>query len=609
MKKAPENFKKSILAADAVDFSKLVSQNEYETLASLKECLSIFHETIPHHNGRIFHSAGDSVLAEFNESKQALEASKSIQRQISLHQNTTSLQKLEFRIGLDYGEVFADGENLLGEAVNFAARLESFAQPNGISLSKGFYQNLGMPDLPINDHGIQTIKNSRIHSLDLILPGIRKRRFLSSSERLKVKLGILFFVFVISAWAYNYYFVTDYERSTVAVLPFVNATGNPKLDYVAVGLRNEISGSLSQISSMNVISNSSIDATSLRNLSHGQITEGLDLDHLVIGKISEKRSLIELNVSLFEKRGANNKIIFSKTGELTEIMRRKSQVISRLLDNIDVPITSYEKTNAFRQGTLSVAAYEEFLKGDYHFNLRTPEDTYTAKIHFDNAIDIDPSFARPYGYLGILFGRITNPVAGSAFRIEERKNALYLADIMTKVATSLGPNVPEAFFARGFVQTLRLGQHEEALKNANIALALRPSFADAMAVKATALLSLQKPQKALQNLAMAKELNPNFPIEYLTIEIIANLMLKDWSKAKEVATLAVERLPESLNSLVLLVLADVKLGNMEDALWNLEELLILNPKFQFDDWKFGNFKFLSGIAAETKIKISDYQTE
>ena len=106
---------------------------------------------------------------------------------------------------------------------------------------------------------------------------------------------------------------------------------------------------------------------------------------------------------------------------------------------------------------------------------------------------------------------------------------------------------------------------------------------------------------------MAKELNPNFQIEYLTIEIIANLMLKDWSKAKEVATLAVERLPESVNSLVMLILADVKLGNMEDAIWNLEELFILNPKFQFNDWKFGNFNFLSRIAAETKIKISDYQ--
>jgi len=171
-----------------------------------------------------------------------------------------------------------------------------------------------MPELSISDHGIQTIKNSRIHSLDLILPGLRKRRFLSSNEKLKVKFGILLFVIVISAWTYNHYFVTEYERSTVAVMPFVNATGNPKLDYVAAGLRNEISGSLSQISSMDVISNSSISATSLQNLSFGQITEELDLDHLVIGKISKKRSIIELSVRLFEKREANNKIIFSKTG-------------------------------------------------------------------------------------------------------------------------------------------------------------------------------------------------------------------------------------------------------------------------------------------------------
>ena len=114
MQKASESCKKNILAADAVGFSKLVSENEYETLASLKECLNIFAELISKNGGRIFHSAGDSVLAEFLESKNALEAARSIQNEICKHQKNTKLQKLEFRIGIDFGEVFADGENLLG---------------------------------------------------------------------------------------------------------------------------------------------------------------------------------------------------------------------------------------------------------------------------------------------------------------------------------------------------------------------------------------------------------------------------------------------------------------------------------------------------------------
>ena len=603
MQKASESFKRNILAADAVGFSKLVSENEYETLASLKDCLNIFAELISKNGGRIFHSAGDSVLAEFVESKNAIEAARSIQNEICEHQKNTKLQKLEFRIGIDFGEVFADGENLLGEAVNFAARLESFAQPNGISLSKSFYQNLEMSELLVSDHGIQTIKNSQIHCFDLILPGLSKRRLLSSKERFRIKVGALFFILVLTTWVYNYYFVTDYERSTVAVVPFINATDDPKLDYIVAGLRNEISGSLSQISSMDVISNSSINAASLQNQSFLEISNKLGLDHLVFGKISLQGSEIDLAVNLYESQQDKTSTIFSTKSELTEILEKNVGAVSSVIESIDVPISSSEKANALRQGTLDVAAYDEFLKGDYHFNLRTPLDTYAAKTHFDNAINIDPKFARPYGYLGILFSRISNPIAGSAFKPEERHSAIYLADLTTKVATSLGPNVPETFFARAFVQTLRLSQHKDALKNVNIALALRPSYADAMAVKATALIGLKKPIEALESLAQARELNPNFSIEYLSIELIAHLMMEEWKKAKEVATLALQRLPEHRSSLVMLIMADVALGNMEDALWNLEELLVLNPDFEFENWQFGDFKFLNEIALQTAKKI------
>lgn len=603
MQIASENLKKNILAADAVGFSKLVSENEYETLASLKDCLNIFAELISKNGGRIFHSAGDSVLAEFVDSKNALKAARLIQSEICEHQKSTKLQKLEFRIGIDLGEVFADGENLLGEAVNFAVRLESFAQPNGISLSKRFYQNLGMSELLVSDHGIQTIKNSQIHCFDLILPGLRKRRLLSSKERFRIKVGVLFFILVLTTWAYNYFFVTEYERSSVAVVPFINKSDDPKLDYIVAGLRNEISGSLSQISSMDVISNSSINAESLQNQSFLEISKQLDLDHLVFGEISLQDSKIELAVNLYESQQDATSTIFSTTSELTEILQKNARAVSSVIDSIDVPISSSEKANALRQGTLNVAAYDEFLKGDYHFNLRTPIDTYRAKIHFDNAIDTDPKFARPYGYLGILFSRISNPIAGSAFKKEEQDSAIYLADLTTKVATSLGPNVPETFFARAFVQTLRLGQHKEALKNVNIALALRPSYADALGVKATALLGLKMPLEALQSLEKARKLNPNFSIEYLSIEVIAHLMMEEWSKAKEIATLALQRLPEHEPSLVMVIMADVALGNMEDALWNLEELLILNPDFKFQTWQFGDFKFLNEIALQTAIKI------
>ncbi len=112
--KLKDNFEKVIFATYAVGFSKLVSNNEYETLASLKECLQIISSTLTSYNGRIFHSAGDPVLAEFDSSDDALSAALSVQEQLSTYNSGTNPQKIKFRIGLDIGMVFADGDNLLG---------------------------------------------------------------------------------------------------------------------------------------------------------------------------------------------------------------------------------------------------------------------------------------------------------------------------------------------------------------------------------------------------------------------------------------------------------------------------------------------------------------
>ena len=159
MEKLNKSFRRSVFAADAVGFSKLVSYNEYQTLASLKECIEIISHTVISRKGRVFHTAGDAVLAEFADCNHALAAALLVQERLNNHYFKTKLQKLKFRIGLDIGEVFADGENLLGEAVNFASRLESFAQPSGITISKRFHQSLERAEFKFDDHGIQTIKN------------------------------------------------------------------------------------------------------------------------------------------------------------------------------------------------------------------------------------------------------------------------------------------------------------------------------------------------------------------------------------------------------------------------------------------------------------------
>ena len=408
MSNLTDSFEKVIFATDAVGFSKLVSKNEYETLASLKGCLRIISSTLTSFEGRIFHSAGDSVLAEFDSSDSALSAALAIQERLNTYNSGTNLQKIEFRIGLDIGEVFSDGDNLLGEAVNFASRLESFAQPKGISISNRYYQSLNSSETQTNDHGLQTIKNSKIHCRDIVLPNLKKRRIFSNKQKLNITIFGTLITFLFILLFYQNYFVTEYERSQVAVMPLINNTRDPSLDYIASGLRGEISGAISQIGSMAVTSDASLNFVDTEENTTGQVAKSLGLDHVLLGQLNREQDKISLKVTLFETKINSQKTIFSITGSIDEILESREAIIKSIIRAIDVPVSKVDETSATRFGTLDLLAYEEFLKGDFNFKVRYPEGALAAMEQFEQALKLDTSFARPYGYLALTFSRGAN---------------------------------------------------------------------------------------------------------------------------------------------------------------------------------------------------------
>jgi adenylate cyclase len=605
MSNLTDSFEKVIFATDAVGFSKLVSNNEYETLASLKECLRIISTTLTSFEGRIFHSAGDSVLAEFDSSDNALSAALATQERLCTYNSDTNLQKIEFRIGLDIGEVFSDGDNLLGEAVNFASRLESFAQPKGISISNRFYQSLNSSEIQTNDHGLQTVKNSKIHCRDIVLPNLKKRRILSNKQKLNITMFGTLITFLCIFLFYQNYFVTEYERSQVAVMPLINNTGDPSLDYIASGLRGEISGAISQIGSMAVTSDASLNFVETEENTTGQVAKNLGLDHLLLGQLNREQDKISLKLNLFETKINSQKTIYSITGSIDEILESREAIIKSIIRAIDVPVSKVDETNATRFGTVNLRAYEEFLKGDFNFKLRSPEGALAAKGHFEKALKLDPSFARPYGYLALTFSRGANANSRLALPNISRETAVYMADILSLAGISIGPNIPQAYFSRAFIETFLLREHRAALENVNLALSLNPSYADALGLKASILNKLQKPEEALKALAKAKKLNPNFSVEYLQIEAIALLMLGQWEAAKTTSSIAVERLPESASGLINLICADFYLGNIDDALWNLEEFIIINPDFDLSRATLNENKLWRKLTIECFQKLEN----
>ena len=404
---------------------------------------------------------------------------------------------------------------------------------------------------------------------------------------------------------YQNYFVTEYERTQVAVLPIINNTGDPSLDYIASGLRGEISGAISQIGSMAVISDSSLNFVDTVENTAGQIAKNLELDHLLLGQLGREQNKIVFKLNLFETMKDSQKTIFSIRGSIDEILESREAIIKSIIKSIDVPVSKIDETNATRSGTMNLGAYEEFLKGDFSFKLRSLDGALAAKEHFEKALKLDPSFARPYGYLALTFSRSANPNSRFALPNINKETAAYMADIMSLAGISIGPNIPQTYFSRAFIETFQLRDHQAALYNVNIALSLNPSYADALGLKASILTFLQNPEQALEVLDRAKELNPNFSVEYLQIEAIALLMLGNWEEAKQISLLAVERLPESVNSRINLICADFYLGNIDDALWNLEELIIMLPEFDLSLLNFNENKLWRQLMTECFKKLEN----
>ena len=176
-----------IFAADVVDYSKHMEANENETVQSLRECGKILTGLFAQFNGRLFNTGGDSFFAEFQSAVSAVECAAAFQAQVNKLNKSSDIEtKLWFRVGINSGDVILENDNLLGDGVNIASRLESLAQPGGVTISRGVYEFVnGKTDLKFNDLGAQRIKKNEFHAFDVLLESSQKRRIQTKSGSYK----------------------------------------------------------------------------------------------------------------------------------------------------------------------------------------------------------------------------------------------------------------------------------------------------------------------------------------------------------------------------------------------------------------------------------------
>ena len=431
----------AIFAADVAGYSRLTGQDEIGTLRRLTACRVILDGHIAAHRGRIFGSAGDSVVADFASAVDAVECAVAVQEALA------GEEQMRFRIGVHVGDVLVQGENLFGDGVNIAARLEALAEPGGICISGTVRDQIGTK-LPIafTDLGEQQVKNiaQPLHVFRIAASGA------APPEEAPAAAPLL------------------PDKPSIAVLPFANMSGDPEQEFFSDGISEDIITALSHYPSLFVIARNSSFAYKGRTIDIKQVGRELGVRYALEGSVRKAGNRIRLTAQLVEAEAGNHVWAERYDRDLADVFALQDEITEAVTIAIAPAIADAERQRAMRKPPGSLDAWAAYQRGLWHFRQGTPDDNSLAEGFFQQAIDLDLSFAG--GYTGLADAR--NRAAGmygkrSLAEIEDSTFSL------ARRAISLDGNDAEARACLG-EQLMRRGDYQGALAEVEVALAISP---------------------------------------------------------------------------------------------------------------------------------------
>ena len=381
-----------ILATDVVGYSKSMENFEAQTIRNLRACRKLLDTLLQIHNGRVFNTAGDSILAEFNSAVSAVECAAAFQKQ--LQKRNKSLETpyvMEFRVGINMGDVVIEGDNLYGDGVNIAARLEALAQPNGISISKSVYDLVNKKtSLKFNDHGIQEVKQNKFHVYDIILDTTQKRELKNKNIK-NIKLYII--TFCISLFFAGVIFLNfnqqeiiepeelflDSKAIKMVVGNFRYLSQEPETINLAQGLTQAVRSKLSNYEEVTIPSDEIRNRLFKNGIIDEKLSENLNIAYGVTGTVQKSGSSWRVTTELTDK--ISSKILWSKTADFyeTDVLKIQDQISDEVLASTMTKITMGEDAELDRILFTNSSDFLDFMNWRSNWLTRTPETLIKAE--------------------------------------------------------------------------------------------------------------------------------------------------------------------------------------------------------------------------------------
>jgi adenylate cyclase len=540
----------AILAADIAGYSALMGADEARTVRDLKGHQAVVLPMVGEFAGRIIDTAGDGILAEFPSVVNAVKCALAIQSRMAERNVAVEPERrMQFRVGINIGDVVYDEARIYGDGINVAARLEGIAQAGGICISSKVYDEInGRIDLACEDIGEQQLKNIArpVRAYHVSLDGIAPTA--SPAPALP-------------------------EKPSIAVLPFQNMSGDPEQEYFADGMTEDLITDLSKVSGLFVIARNSTFTYKGKTVDVKRVGRELGVRHVLEGSVRKAGNRVRITAQLIDAGSSGHLWAERFDRELTDIFATQDEVVEKIVGALAVTLTRGEEQRLRRRGTANVAAYECWLRARELVTRGTRESVAQSRTMYRRAIEIDPNFAAPHA--GLALAGISDYASDWA---RDPAQALDEAERWARRALELTDQDPVSHLALGSVLLWRR-DHEGALAEFRRMIALDPNFAQGHTATGIALMYAGRAAEAIEPIAMAMRLDPHFAPIVLHFLAQANFSLEQYETAAARLVERIARNPETDASRMLLASCYGHLGRVEEARATWTELLKVNPEF------------------------------
>jgi adenylate cyclase len=593
----------AILSADVKGYSRLMGEDEEWTVRTLDTFKGVMKNIIPQHRGRVVDSTGDNLLAEFASVVDAVQAAVEIQQVLKAKNSLLpENRRMEFRIGINLGDVIEEGDRIFGDGVNIAARIEGLAEAGGICISGSAFEQIENK-LPLHydylgEHEVKNITRPVRVYRALMDNGVVKKKVarpkvqgagrrvavFSLAAALVIVAGVALWQFVLHPAPLTPPSVEKADpqkmafplpdKTSIAVLPFVNMSDDKDFEYFCDGLTEEIINGLSKVDRVFVIARNSTFTYKSKPVKVQQVAEEMGVRYVLEGSVRKTGEKVRITAQLVD--ALNGLHIFSERydREFKDILAVQDEITMNILAALQVALTKGEAAQLPSKGTKNLDAYLKVLQANRFMQAFSRESLALARQYAEEAIALDPGYFAGYAALAGVILNATTLRIGTLPRAEALQQALELS----QKALDLNPSS----YTHGqltFVYIFQLNP-EKALLEAEQAVALGPNSAFAYYAMGSALFSSEKFDDAIPMLQKSLRLSP-IPIGSVLLFRLADSYRAVGRSEEAIGTLTrlLELWPDNYHGHVRLAATYANSGRDSEARAEAKHVLQIDPNF------------------------------